>query len=81
MGFAVAKTDWEDEDIATRVAQLSDGQLEVLHMVADHLSSKEIAVELDISPTGSCRTSGNGFKTAPRYSAEICAPLICIKIL
>ena len=38
------------EDIAARVARLSAGQLDCLRLVNEHLSSKEIAVELDISP-------------------------------
>jgi DNA-binding CsgD family transcriptional regulator len=33
-----------------RVARLSDGQLDCLRLVAQHLNSKEIAVELAISP-------------------------------
>ncbi len=36
--------------LAERVAKLSDGQLDCLRLVAQHLSSKEIAVELGISP-------------------------------
>ena len=35
---------------ADLVAKLTDGQLDCLRLVADHLSSKEIAVELGISP-------------------------------
>ena len=35
---------------ADRVQRLSDGQLEVLRLVDEHLNSKEIAVELGISP-------------------------------
>lgn len=38
------------KDAAMRVAQLSEGQLECLKLVARHMSSKEIAAELDISP-------------------------------
>lgn len=49
MGLAVKKSDL-DHDAATLVAQLSEGQLEVLLMVAGHMNSKEIAAELDISP-------------------------------
>lgn len=49
MGLAVRKSDL-DQDAGALVAQLSEGQLEVLLMVADHLNSKEIAAELDISP-------------------------------
>ena len=37
-------------DMAARVARLSAGQLDCLRLVNDHLSSKEIAGELDISP-------------------------------
>ena len=40
----------DQNDEATRVAKLSEGQLECLRLVANHMSSKEIAVELDISP-------------------------------
>lgn len=36
--------------VADRVAKLNRGQLECLQLVAQHLSSKEIAVELGISP-------------------------------
>lgn len=39
-----------EPEVAYRVARLSDGQLDCLRLVAQHLSSKEIAVELDISP-------------------------------
>ncbi len=35
---------------AERVAKLTEGQLDCLRLVAQHLSSKEIAVELGISP-------------------------------
>ena len=38
------------EDIAARVGRLSPGQLDCLLLVNEHLSSKEIAAELDISP-------------------------------
>ena len=41
----------EDEgELAQRVARLSPGQLECLRLVNQHLSSKEIAAELQISP-------------------------------
>lgn len=41
----------EDEDaIERRVARLSQGQLDCLRLVDQHLSSKEIATELRISP-------------------------------
>jgi DNA-binding CsgD family transcriptional regulator len=36
--------------MVARVQRLSAGQLDCLRMVNDHLSSKEIATELDISP-------------------------------
>lgn len=39
-----------DNDVAARVAKLSPGQLDCLRLVDSHLSSKEIAVELGISP-------------------------------
>ena len=40
----------EDTRIAERVAQLTPAQLDCLRLVDRHLSSKEIAAELDISP-------------------------------
>jgi len=39
-----------EPDLASRVSRLSDGQLDCLRLVDQHLSSKEIAVELGISP-------------------------------
>ena len=39
-----------EEYIAERVANLTEGQLECLRLVNEHLSSKEIAVRLGISP-------------------------------
>ena len=39
-----------DEDIIARVAKLTRGQLDCLLLVDQHLSSKEIATELNISP-------------------------------
>ncbi|MBW0144329.1 helix-turn-helix domain-containing protein [Sphingomicrobium clamense] len=50
MGLAVKKSDDDYRDTSALVAQLSEGQLEVLRMVANHMNSKEIAAELDISP-------------------------------
>ena len=38
------------DDTAARVDRLSAGQLDCLQLVNEHLNSKEIAVELDISP-------------------------------
>ncbi|WP_260482606.1 helix-turn-helix domain-containing protein [Sphingomicrobium flavum] len=40
----------EDKDLADRVERLTDGQLDCLRLVQQHLSSKEIAAALDISP-------------------------------
>lgn len=39
-----------EPEVAERVAKLTQGQLDCLRLVAQHLSSKEIAVELGISP-------------------------------
>jgi DNA-binding CsgD family transcriptional regulator len=39
-----------DELVAKRVARLTQGQLDCLRLVDQHLSSKEIAAELSISP-------------------------------
>jgi DNA-binding CsgD family transcriptional regulator len=39
-----------DDVMERRVAQLTPGQLACLRMVNDHLNSKEIAAQLDISP-------------------------------
>ena len=39
-----------EPDKVDRVAKLTQGQLDCLHLVAQHLSSKEIAVQLGISP-------------------------------
>ncbi len=39
-----------EPEVAGRVAKLTPGQLECLRLVDQHLSSKEIAVELGISP-------------------------------
>jgi DNA-binding CsgD family transcriptional regulator len=38
------------EDMVARIARLSAGQLDCLRLVNEHLNSKEIAAELDISP-------------------------------
>jgi DNA-binding CsgD family transcriptional regulator len=38
------------KEMAARVERLSQGQLDCLRLVNEHLSSKEIAAELDISP-------------------------------
>lgn len=53
MGNAVAESydpAETDTQIADRVARLSAGQLDCLRLVDQHLSSKEIAAELQISP-------------------------------
>src|SRR5688500_426239 len=49
---AAGSHDPEDIDamVASRVARLSAGQLDCLRLVNEHLSSKEIATELNISP-------------------------------
>src|SRR3954468_2659744 len=39
-----------DDEIALRVERLTSGQLDCLRLVDQHLSSKEIAAELGISP-------------------------------
>ena len=39
-----------EDDLLERVARLTPGQLDCLRLVDSHLSSKEIAVELGISP-------------------------------
>lgn len=39
-----------EPEVADRVAKLTEGQLKCLRLVDQHLSSKEIAVELGISP-------------------------------
>jgi DNA-binding CsgD family transcriptional regulator len=38
------------DEMLARIARLSPGQLDCLRLVKEHLSSKEIAAELDISP-------------------------------
>ena len=45
-----AGDDAAHDAIAQRVARLSQGQLDCLRLVDQHLSSKEIAAELNISP-------------------------------
>ena len=49
-GTNASSADDSDSRIAQRVARLSQGQLDCLLLVDQHLSSKEIAVELGISP-------------------------------
>ena len=48
--FNIANTHDRDSELAARVARLSPGQLDCLRLVDQHLSSKEIALELNISP-------------------------------
>lgn len=47
---ARGQDDPAQDDISARVARLSPGQLDCLRLVDQHLSSKEIAAELNISP-------------------------------
>ena len=47
---AMAESEGVEHDVAERVARLSPGQLDCLRLVDQHLNSKEIAVELGISP-------------------------------
>src|SRR5947209_1373133 len=49
-GVPGAGDDAAHDAIAQRVARLSQGQLDCLRLVDQHLSSKEIAAELNISP-------------------------------
>jgi DNA-binding CsgD family transcriptional regulator len=49
-GTAQGPDDWSGNDMAARVARLSAGQLDCLRLVDQHLSSKEIAAKLNISP-------------------------------
>jgi DNA-binding CsgD family transcriptional regulator len=42
--------DSSEDVIRARIARLTDGQLDCLRLVDQHLSSKEIAAELNISP-------------------------------
>jgi DNA-binding CsgD family transcriptional regulator len=49
-GTAHGSNGCPNDELAARVARLSAGQLDCLRLVDQHLSSKEIAAELDISP-------------------------------
>ena len=49
-GTSSSSASHAESTIAARVARLSQGQLDALLLVDQHLSSKEIAVELGISP-------------------------------
>lgn len=48
--FGMTESKDPGAELAARVARLSPGQLDCLRLVDQHLSSKEIAVELNISP-------------------------------
>lgn len=50
LGLDPAAGGQSDRAIATRLARLSPGQLDCLRLVERHLSSKEIAAQLGISP-------------------------------
>jgi len=71
-----------DTELAARVARLSAGQLDCLRLVDLHLSSKEIAVELNISPhTVDQRVRGalhilrvDRRTQAARLVAQVCGP-------
>ena len=71
-----------DVELAARVARLSPGQLDCLRLVDLHLSSKEIAVELNISPhTVDQRVRGalhilrvDRRTQAARLVAQVCGP-------
>ena len=71
-----------DPELAARVARLSPGQLDCLRLVDQHLSSKEIAVELNISPhTVDQRIRGalqilrvERRTQAARLVAQVCGP-------
>jgi DNA-binding CsgD family transcriptional regulator len=47
---AHGQDDREQDDMAARIARLTPGQLDCLRLVGQHMSSKEIASELGISP-------------------------------
>ena len=71
-----------DVQVSTRVARLSPGQLDCLRLVDQHLSSKEIAAELKISPhtvdqrvRGALHVLGVDRRTqAARMVAQHCGP-------
>lgn len=71
-----------NDEMAMRVARLSAGQLDCLRLVDQHLSSKEIAAELDISPhtvdqriRGALQILGVERRTqAARIVAQYCGP-------
>ena len=81
---AVIMADQHDPDpeLAARVARLSPGQMDCLRLVDQHLSSKEIAVELKISPhTVAQRMRGalqllhvDRRTQAARVVAQVCGP-------
>ena len=80
--FNMADSHDPDPGLAARVARLSPGQLDCLRLVDQHLSSKEIAVELNISPhTVDQRIRGalqilqvERRTQAARLVAQVCGP-------
>ena len=80
--FAMAEPEDVEQDVAARVARLSPGQLDCLLLVDQHLSSKEIAAELGISPhtvdqriRGALQILGVERRTqAARLVAQVCGP-------
>ena len=80
--FIMADQQDPDSALAARVARLSPGQLDCLRLVDQHLSSKEIAVELKISPhTVDQRIRGalqilqvERRTQAARIVAQVCGP-------
>ena len=80
--FITADQHDPDPELAARVARLSAGQLDCLRLVDQHLSSKEIAVELKISPhTVDQRLRGalqilrvDRRTQAARIVAQVCGP-------
>ena len=78
----MTEADGVEQVIAERVARLSAGQLDCLRLVDQHLSSKEIAVELNISPhtvdqriRGALQILGVERRTqAARLVAKACGP-------
>jgi DNA-binding CsgD family transcriptional regulator len=80
--FIMADSHDPDTELAARVARLSPGQLDCLRLVDQLLSSKEIAVELNISPhtvdqriRGALQILDVERRTqAARLVAQVCGP-------
>ena len=80
--FIMSDSNDPESELAARVARLSPGQLDCLRLVDQHLSSKEIAVELKISPhTVDQRIRGalqilrvDRRTQAARLVAQVCGP-------